>query len=423
MIESASYVGFPPLPEKGRIVESLVHDPPEVRWRVVRDLFRIRDAKDRQELIERLQPYLFEASDFRVRSRITIALRALHQPLQVEDTVLIKGKGAFKKSELESGTGYARNPEPGQQETGLFPVVDFHIHPKSPDLKFFFDMREAGVTHGVILATDTDPSDVDRPEIREKLRMDYSRSPQSHNIPFDKMLNQIRASLFSPTHVVNRDVADWVEDYPDILIGFGSVNLSKSKDYVEKMLEEIRTLKLRGIKLLPYSQFFNPAENENMDLLFQYCAETGSIILSHCGCGAGPFELPELSQESHPNLWEQHLKKYPDVPLVFAHFGAYSSYIPGIWLHEVLQLGKKYKNVFADLAAVDWLLDREMVVKEIRKTMGFDRVLFGTDYPLPQTAGVSLAYLVGSLKANTLLTEKEKRKVLGLNAAKLLNLQ
>ena len=116
------------------------------------------------------------------------------------------------------------------------------------------------------------------------------------------------------------------------------------------------------------------------------------------------------------------VKKYPDVPLVLAHFGAYSSQIPGIWLHEAMQLGGKYRNVYADLAAVNWLLDREEVVKEIRKTIGFDRVLFATDYPQPQYWGVSLAYLVGRLRVNSYLTEKEKRKVLGENAARLLGI-
>lgn len=117
------------------------------------------------------------------------------------------------------------------------------------------------------------------------------------------------------------------------------------------------------------------------------------------------------------------MKKYPKVILVFAHFGAYSIYIPGIWLHETLQLDKKYRNLYADLAAVDWLMDREMVVREIRKTMGFDRVLFATDYPLSKTFGVSLAYLTGALKANTFLIEKERLKVLGLNASRLLGLE
>ncbi len=415
-----SYIGFPPLPGKERIVESLAHDPPDVRWKVVRDLFRINDVEDRRELIEMLQPHLFGATDFRIRHRIMMGLWALHDSSPKGDYLLVKGKGAFKPSELESSKGFPDNTEAMASKSGFFPIVDFHIHPKAHDLQFFSDMREAGLTHGVILATDTDPSDLDRPEIRAKLEMDYSKSSRARTIPFEKMVNQIRASLYSTTHVVNRDVADWVADYPDILIGFGSVNLSRSRDYVEEKLEEIGRLQLRGIKLLPYSQFFNPAENPNMELLFQYCAKTQSIILSHCGCGPGPFELPELSREAHPSLWEPLLKKYADVPVVFAHFGAYSTYIPGIWLHEVLQLGKKYRNVYADLAAVDWLLEREIVVKEIRRTIGFDRVLFATDYPLPKTAGVSLTYLVGALKANTMLTEKEKRKVLGLNASSLL---
>ena len=61
-----------------------------------------------------------------------------------------------------------------------------------------------------------------------------------------------------------------------------------------------------------------------------------------------------------------------------------------------------------------------MVVREIRKTIGFDRVLFATDYPLPVTQGISLAYLVSAIKASTLLTEKEKWKVLGKNASRLM---
>lgn len=415
-----SYAGFPPLSEVDHIVEALVHDPPDRRWRIVRDLFRIDDRERTQELITRLQPYLYQVEDFRVKSRITIALQALHHPGDTEGYRLIKGKGAFQMSDLES----CRGKQSGQEvlRHNFAPVVDFHIHPKVPDLKLFADLSRAGIAYAVILATDTDPSDVDRPEIRDELRKEYSGCAQSHRLPFDKVLGQIRASLYSPTHVTNQDVADWVEDYPDILFGFGSVNLSKDKSYVERKLEEIQELRLPGIKLLPFSQFFNPADSENVNLLFDYCRQTGSIVLSHTGCAAGPFEILELSRNAHPGNWEPGPKKYPDVPLVLAHCGSYSSYIPGIWLYEALQMGKKFRNVFADIAAVEWLLDRETVVKEIRKTIGFDRILFGTDYPLPLSAGVSMAYLVSGIKANILLTEKEKRKVLGGNAAELLDI-
>lgn len=422
MKESPSYIGFPPLPDQDEIVRSLVHDPPEVRWRVVRALFRLEEEQDRQDLIVKLQPYLEQVDDFRVKYRVFMALKALHHPLIVEDYVVVRGKGAFKISELAATGQDVQSLAAESLEPAHCRVVDFHIHPKSPDLKFFADLKEAGVTHAVILATDNDPADVERPEIREQMHKDYSRSSLSQRLPFEAMLRQVRTSLYSHTHVTNQDVADWVSDYPDQLTGFGSVNPSKDRAYVEAKLAEVEGLGLRGFKLLPFSQFFNPAENDNLELLFESCRRTGAIILSHTGCGAGPFELLEFSGNNHPGLWEKLLKRYPDVPLVLAHFGAYSTHVPGIWLYEALQLGKKYGNVYADLAAVDWLLDQEKVVKEIRKTIGFERVLFATDYPGPLSAGVSLASIVKSLKSNQHLTDKEKCKVLSRNGLRLLGM-
>jgi predicted TIM-barrel fold metal-dependent hydrolase len=420
--ESSSYIGFPPLPDKDEMVRALVHDPPEIRWRQVRALFRLAEEQDRQELILRLQPFLGRVEDFRVKYRIFMALKALHQPLRVDDYVVVRGQGAVRTSEVAALSKDLQKSAQEAPEPAACQVVDFHIHPKMPDLTFFADLKEAGVTHAVILATDTDPADADRPEIQEGLKRDYSRCNLAHRLPFEGILRQIKASLFSPTHVTNQDVADWVEDYPDLLTGFGSVNPSKDRDYVEAKIKEVEGLNLLGFKLLPFSQFFNPAENENLHLLFESCRRTGSIILSHTGCGAGPFEILELSGNNHPSLWENLLKRYPDVPLVLAHFGAYSTHVPGIWLYEALQLGKKFDNVYADLAAVDWLLDQESVVKEIRKTMGLDRVLFATDYPGPLSAGVSLASIVKSLKSNKHLTDREKCKVLGRNGLRLLGL-
>ena len=419
MQTSESYIGFSPLPDPSDIVTALLDDPFDVRWRVVRQLFRIKERRDREVLIRILQPYLYEVEDFRVKSRITLALQALHRPLDVKNFVLVRGKGAFKPTEGEAlGTeeiGKSAMPN-------FFPVVDFHIHPKTPDLKFFADMHAAGVTHGVILAADTDPEDVERPEIRNMLMEAFSGTTQSSHMPFESLLKHIKAGLYSPTHVSNRDVADWVRDYPDILIGFGSINLSKDPAYVEETLEALERMNVRGINLLPHAQFFNPSDNENMAVLFDYCRRTGSIIMSHSGCAPGPFEIPELCRNARPNLWEPLLAKYPDVPLILAHFGSYSKEIPGIWLFEALQLGKKYRNVYADLAGVEWLLDRENVVQEIRKTMGFDRILFASNYPHSQTSDVSLAYIVSGIKANTNLTPKEKRKVMGENATRLLNI-
>lgn len=57
------YRGFPPLPEKTEILNALLNDPPERRWRVVRDLFRIKEREDREDLIQALQSYLGQSHD------------------------------------------------------------------------------------------------------------------------------------------------------------------------------------------------------------------------------------------------------------------------------------------------------------------------------------------------------------------------
>ncbi len=408
------YKGFPPLAEPDEIVARLLNDPPEIRWRVPRELFHIKETKDREALIEKLRPHLLETGDQNVKERLTLALQALHRPLKPEDYILVRGKGALKPSEMEE----AETPCPPE----LFPVVDFHVQPQTPDIKFFSDMREAGVTHAVLAAEDMDPEDIERPEIGSKLEEAYSQCAQASRMPFESLKKHIKANLRSPMRATNRDVADWVADYPAKLVGFGSVNMSKDGEYVEKTLESIREMGLKGVKLFPHSQFFNPSENGNMDLLFEFCADAGMVVMAHCGCGLGPFEILELSRNSHPSNWESCAKRHPDVPLVLSHFGAYSTNVPGIWLYEAMQLGQKHKNVYADLSSADWILDKENVVNEIRKTMTFDRVLFASNYPIPLTSGVTMTYLTSGIKANLHLTEKEKRKVLGENAARLLRI-
>jgi predicted TIM-barrel fold metal-dependent hydrolase len=420
MQQHEAYIGFSPIPDKDAIVEALLNDPPQERWHTVRKLFRIKEISDREDLIQALQPHLKAAAeDWRLYNRLHLALQALHRPLNISGYHLVKGKGAIKVSpegQLEEEEG------PSPFKVPLFPVVDFHIHPKTPDLKFFADMREAGVTHGVIVASDTDPEDVDRPEVRDQLKSAFERSHSSGRMEFDSLLKHIKKNIYSPTHVTNQDVADWVQDYPDILVGFGSVNLSKDQAYVRRTLDQIERHKFKGLNFIPHAQFFNPAENEHMPSIFEFCRQGGYIILSHAGCGKGPFEMIELSQNSHPSLWEPWLKKYSEVPLVLSHAGAYSTEVPGIWLFDALQLGKSHANVYIDIAGVDWLLDRENVIQEIRKTIGFDRVLFATDYPAPLSTGASWAYVAKRVQTNSNLTPKEKHKILGKNAARLLGL-
>jgi predicted TIM-barrel fold metal-dependent hydrolase len=420
-----SYIGFGEMPEKDELFEALINDPPEIRWRVVRTLLMIEDperlAAVQSHFMDRLRA-VKTPPEPAVVSRVQMTMNAIQRPVRVRGYVVVKGKGAYTAEEWEKAGYDIEKLDAVAEKPEYYPAVEFHVHPKMPDLKFLSDFKKAGLSHAVILATDTDPADVDRPEIQEMLRRRYDRSEHSRQVPFEQYLKFIRGNLFSNTHVTDEDVADWMTDYPETIIGFGSVNLSKSPEYVTQKLAHIEKLKLRGIKLLPYSQFFNPMENENMDLLFQYCRRTGSVILSHTGCAAGPFELEELSRDSRPELWTEMARKYPDVPIVLAHFGSYSSQQPGIWFHNAVETMQQCKNVYVDISAAHYLFDDEEKIKTIRDKAGFGQVLFGTDYPGPLHFGQTLEGLAKKLRANMWLSDEEKRAIFSGNAQAILGL-
>jgi predicted TIM-barrel fold metal-dependent hydrolase len=98
--------------------------------------------------------------------------------------------------------------------------------------------------------------------------------------------------------------------------------------------------------------------------------------------------------------------KYPDLFFLVAHSGC--SYTAA---SRVIQLAKKYKNVYAELTFTSVL---SRVVEILCREITADRVLFGADTPMrdpaPQVGWVVYANL----------TFEEKKKVLGENMRKIL---
>ena len=152
----------------------------------------------------------------------------------------------------------------------------------------------------------------------------------------------------------------------------------------------------------------------------EFCSRHGLIVLSHTGCSSGVFESPYLSMHCRPSKWAKLARKYPDVPLVLAHFGSYSAMYPGIWLDEAISLMADCGNVYADTASVWRMLQSETVVSHIREKVGFERVLFGTDYPMPTLLPGGESAVVSEILQNTYLQDQEKESFLGKNAFRLL---
>lgn len=218
----------------------------------------------------------------------------------------------------------------------------------------------------------------------------------------------------------NSEIADEIKNHPDIFTGFGSIALTKEEEYVRSKLREIKELGLKGIKLLPTIQLFDPANNENFMLTCQYAEKENLILLMHTGCDPGPFEIPEMSEYANPLRLRKVLEIYKP-KMILAHMGAYSAFKPGIWLDEALEIGKKYDNVWFDTSAVNWyIFTREKIIETIRSNIGFERIIFGSDYPALE--GATIGTEVNAVLNCEYLSEDEKEKILGLNAKEILEL-
>ncbi len=312
-------------------------------------------------------------------------------------------------------------------------VIDFHIHPVISISSILAEMDRAGVESGVLLGLDLSTDPLSRRSVRKRLRERFYSSswlayrpelwrifPAGESVEeaVRRFFEMLRGS-YPEAKVSNREVAELAEMSRGRLVAFGSVNIGMGSRYVREKLREIEELSLRGIKVLPTLQFFNPAEDKAFKLVLEYCEKNRKILAYHTGCDPGPFEIPDLAEDANPRYLMEVLEEYTPT-VVLTHMGSYSAVAPGIWFHEALDVMRKFDFVYADMAAVTGFILKREVASEIRSTVGFDRVLFGSDYPI--LIGSSMAGEVLAVREASSLTPTEKEMVLELNAKRLLNL-
>lgn len=279
------------------------------------------------------------------------------------------------------------------------------------------ELDEAAIEYAVLIALDVDARDLNRPEIHEQV---LQRFLDLHIWAGPQIIDGMKY-LLETARIDNKHVADLMTKYPHTFLGFGSVNLSKDKSYIDEKIREIDRLGLRGVKLIPTLQFFNPLKSKKkMKKVFSFCEKKRKIVMWHSGCDPHVWEIPQFSEDANPKNIEHMIKGFKKVPVILAHMGSYSARYPGIWLDEALRLGEDYDNVWFDISAVTYLVTKRSFSDKIRKKVGFDHVLFGSDYPA--LGGVSIKSIVAKIRSSPYLTDKEKIQILAKNARDLLNL-
>jgi predicted TIM-barrel fold metal-dependent hydrolase len=175
----------------------------------------------------------------------------------------------------------------------------------------------------------------------------------------------------------NDYVAQTVDSYPDVFIGFCSVDPRKGKAAVEELERSVLSLGLRGLKLHPIHQAFFPDDPAFIPL-FAKAEELGIPVLMHSGYaaaganapGGGGFELAYSRPIPHV---DSLAARHPNLTIIMAH-PAWP------WIQEQVAVALHKSNVFIDLSG--WApryIPKELISEasgRLRK-----KILFGSDYP------------------------------------------
>jgi hypothetical protein len=175
----------------------------------------------------------------------------------------------------------------------------------------------------------------------------------------------------------NDYVADTVARYPEVFIGFATVDPRKGAAAVRELERSVGQLGLRGLKLHPIHQAFFPDDPEFAPL-FEKCEELGVPVLMHSGYaaagagtpGGGGFKLAHARPIPHvDNLAADH----PGLTIIMAH-PAWP------WVDEQIAVALHKPNVYIDLSGWAPKYIPPQLIREADSRLR-RKVLFGSDYP------------------------------------------
>lgn len=218
----------------------------------------------------------------------------------------------------------------------------------------------------------------------------------------DKMLI---SAWVGPRNVMisNDEVAGFVAQAADRLVGVGSVDISRPMQAVKEIRRCVRELKFKGIRVLPWL-WEAPPTDRRFYPIYVACIEEGVPFCTQIG-HTGPLMPSEVGR---PIYLDQVALDFPELVIIGGHIG-----YP--WTDEAIAVVTKHANVYLDTSAYTVRRYPQPLV-EFMRGHGGRKVLFGTNYPM-MTAKKALEGL-GDLA----LTEETRACFLGENAARVFRL-
>lgn len=204
----------------------------------------------------------------------------------------------------------------------------------------------------------------------------------------------------------NDYIIEAVQRHPDRLIGFCCfAPLSpQAPEEAERCLES----GLSGVgELAVYDSFFSPKEIVALRGIMEICSHFDVPLLLHTNEPVGHNYPGKVSMSL--NRIYHFVKTYPENRIVLAHWGG------GLFFYALMkkEVKETLSHVWFDTAASPYLYNPD-VYRLAGEIIGFEKIIFGSDYPLLRPG----KYLKEMESAG--LSSQSINKIAGENAARLL---
>ncbi|HBP37497.1 MAG TPA: hypothetical protein DD640_01920 [Clostridiales bacterium] len=158
----------------------------------------------------------------------------------------------------------------------------------------------------------------------------------------------------------NEGVKKWMDKYPDILIGIGSIDVGMIQDPAGKV-DQLKSEGFQGLK------FISPALKYNDESYFGYYEKAealGMPIIFHTGIVSstalgGQPEYAVDADNMRPYCFDKICRRFPKLKMIGAHLGLPHE-------QEALRIISTYKNVYYDFSGAGGC---KTWVSEIKKTL------------------------------------------------------
>jgi predicted TIM-barrel fold metal-dependent hydrolase len=222
--------------------------------------------------------------------------------------------------------------------------------------------------------------------------------------------------LLSASANENILMKDWVATDPDLFIPFfNPPEKSEIPAEISHAVEHALTAEgFRGLKML--LPFRGKYVNEKMLYpAYEMALKCNMPVLFHTGYPPPGTPGPRMKLSmAQPAFLDEVIASFPKLKLIMSHCG-----YP--WSDVAVAMACQFPNVHLDISNLMYMMPNKLreILLHAKEVIGLDKILFGTDGFCPEM----MEFCVYLFEAVDYLTEEEIRKIMGLNAQKLLQLK